>query len=70
MNVFHVEQASVAQMQGLLNKVVLVRFENLLVTCIITDAKLAYGRVRVLITPKTGDGSQWIEVGRISEVIG
>lgn len=43
-----------------------VRFESLQVLCTITDVKMAYGRARVQIKPLAGDGTQWVELSRVS----
>jgi len=32
----------------------------------ITDAKIAYGNVRYLVTPVSGTGSVWVDSGRVS----
>ena len=44
---------------------VFVRFEDLSIECWIKDVKNSYGNIRLLITPVTGSGEQWIGMGRI-----
>lgn len=46
----------------------LVRFESVLVECIISDAKFAYGNARVLVTPCAGANSQWVDFSRLVSV--
>lgn len=44
---------------------VLVRCEDLWVTCVVEDVKNSYGRERLLVRPVVGDGTQWVEMSRI-----
>lgn len=44
-----------------------VRFESILVACTVRDAKSAWGKVRLLIEPVSGDGFQWIELERLAQ---
>ena len=44
---------------------VLVRCEDLHVQCTVKDVKMAYGRPRLLVTPVSGVGAQWVELGRL-----
>lgn len=44
---------------------VLVRCEDLWVTCIVEDVKNAYGKERLLVRPVVGECNQWVEMGRI-----
>jgi hypothetical protein len=32
----------------------------------VSDAKLTYGRIRLLIKPVAGSGEQWVESGRLA----
>jgi hypothetical protein len=43
-----------------------VRFEQITVACTVRDAKYSYGRPRLLIEPKDGNGQQWVELSRIT----
>lgn len=47
----------------------LVRFESILVECIISDAKFAYGNARVLVSPVSGQGQQWVEFSRLVSAV-
>lgn len=38
------------------------------VECIVKDVKQAYGNVRLLITPYSGLGEQWVDVGSVSRM--
>lgn len=42
-----------------------VSFESVVVDCQILDAKVSYGRTRVLVSPLLGSGSQWVEITRV-----
>jgi hypothetical protein len=44
---------------------VLVRFEPLTIACVVMDAKNTWNKVRLLVVPVAGEGSQWIELGRL-----
>jgi hypothetical protein len=56
---------TVQQLIPAIGAVVMVRFESITVACTVCDAKNAYGRVRLLITPELGSGSQWVELERL-----
>jgi hypothetical protein len=56
---------TVQEMQPAIGAAVLVQFESLSVRCIVSDAKSAYGRVRIQVQPESGQGSQWVELSRI-----
>lgn len=45
---------------------VLVNFDQIDVACIVRDAEMVYGRMRLRIEPLLGTGSRWIETSRIS----
>jgi hypothetical protein len=47
---------------------VLVQCESIRVACVVKDAKNSWGRVRLLVEPIQGAGSQWVELGRVSEL--
>lgn len=42
------------------------RFEDLTIHCTVQDVKQSYGRIRLLIVPVSGTGSQWVEMQRVS----
>lgn len=44
--------------------------EELYVRVRILDAKTAYGRVRVQVSPTHGGGAQWVETTRITNLAG
>lgn len=46
---------------------VLVRFEEIQVLCRIADVKSAYGHVRYLVEPASGEGSQWVDNSRCGD---
>ncbi len=48
---------------------VLVRFDGFGVPMMITDAKSAYGRVRLQVAPIGGQGEAWIECDRVIRLI-
>lgn len=41
------------------------KFEDLRITCTVLNVKSSYGRVRLLVSPMSGTGEQWIEMSRI-----
>ena len=50
---------------------VLVRFESIRVSCVVLDAKSAYGRARFLVSPvgTAASNSQWVEMDRFARPI-
>lgn len=56
---------TVQQLIPAIGAVVSVRYEEITVRCTVVDAKNSWGKVRLLITPELGNGSQWIELGRL-----
>jgi len=57
--------ATANDMMPTIGQQVAIRFEQLTVTCTVLDAKSSYGRIRLLVSPVNGNGSQWVESGRI-----
>lgn len=57
------------QLKPAIGQVVSVRFEGLEIICTITDTKASYGNIRVQIVPLRGEGSQWVELGRVLRVL-
>jgi len=57
---------TVNTMRPSIGQTVLVRFESIAVKCTVTDAKSAYGRIRLEVRPVSGTGSQWVELDRIA----
>ena len=60
---------TVKAMAELIGRHVSVRYESLEITCRVEDAKVSYGRPRLLIAPLTGSGQQWIESTRVSRML-
>jgi hypothetical protein len=58
------------QMIPAVGETVIVRVESFQVRMRILDAKSAYGNVRLLVTPVTGEGEAWIDCSRIVRVFG
>jgi len=54
------------QMLPALGAAVLVTFESVTVECEVIDVKNSYGKPRLLISPVSGSGEQWVELGRVS----
>jgi hypothetical protein len=50
-----------------LSRTVMVRFEEIMVKCVIIDAKNAYGNLRFRVEPVEGEGLQWVDAGRVLE---
>lgn len=46
-----------------------VSFDQLVINCIVVDAKAAWGRVRLLVKPVCGRGEIWVEMGRVSNCV-
>jgi hypothetical protein len=44
---------------------VAVRFEDLTIACTISDVKISWAAPRLLITPVSGVGQQWVELSRV-----
>lgn len=61
-------QQTVKQMMPAIGASVLVRFESLTVVCIVLDAKNSWGKVRLQIEPILGQGSQWVELERVTPI--
>lgn len=57
---------TVAEMSKAIGMRVSVRMESIQVTCLITDAKMSYGELRLKIQPTDGIGSQWISSARVT----
>jgi hypothetical protein len=57
------------QMVPAIGQIVRVRFEDLKVTAKVVDVKTAWGRPRLQIEPVAGEGRQWIELGRVVELV-
>ncbi len=56
---------TVSELSRLIGTTVNVRFEEVVVACMVNDAKTTFGRDRLLIRPVGGSGEQWIEFSRL-----
>lgn len=63
------ERNTVQQLTPAVGAIVGVRFDEMEVFCHVVDAKNSYGRVRLLVTPELGNGSQWIELSRVMRTV-
>lgn len=57
------------QMIPAVGAIVAVRFEEITVFCHVVDVKNSWGKIRLQVTPELGNGSQWIELPRVIEVV-
>ena len=57
--------ATATQMLPAIGQTVRAQFEDLIIEVRVSDVKSSYGRVRLLVSPVAGTGSQWIEVSRL-----
>ena len=53
------------QMLPAIGQTVRAQFEDLTIDARVSDVKSSYGRVRLLVSPVSGTGKQWIEVSRL-----
>jgi hypothetical protein len=57
--------ATASQMLPAIGQTVRAQFEDLTIDVRVSDVKSSYGRVRLLVSPVSGTGQQWIEVSRL-----
>ena len=57
------------EMMPAVGETVKVRFEDLQITCKVVDVKMSWGRPRLQIEPLAGEGRQWVELGRVTELV-
>jgi hypothetical protein len=62
-------QHTARQLAPAIGAEVLVRFESVNIACTVVDAKNSWGQVRLLIQPVAGKGQQWIELGRLVDLV-
>lgn len=43
-----------------------VKFEDIRIQCTVLAVKPSYGRLRLLVSPVSGMGEQWVEITRLS----
>jgi hypothetical protein len=55
------------EMQAAINKYVWLKVDTLRVLCMVDDVKVSFGQPRFLIRPIAGNGSQWMEIGRLEK---
>lgn len=55
------------EMLPAIGQTVLVRFEEILINCTVRNVKSSYGRTRLLVSPMSGSGEQWVELPRVSQ---
>jgi hypothetical protein len=55
----------IATLSKLLGAKGYARMESLSIAVVIQDAREAYGRTDVLITPQQGTGTQWVSLERV-----
>jgi hypothetical protein len=58
---------SLADLARLIGQTVNIRVEQFTVPVTVSDAKVAYGNVRYLVTPVGGSGTVWVDASRIVE---
>ena len=63
------ENMTAREMLPAIGSKALVRFESVLVECTISDAKFAYGNARVLVSPVSGQGQQWVAFSRLVSAV-
>ena len=59
-------QMTATEMLPAIGTTVMVRFEDLMVACLVKDVKSSWGKARLLVLPIAGEGTQWVEMGRVS----
>ena len=59
-------QNTVTQLLPAVGALVAVRMEDMVINCRVTDAKSAWGQVRLQVEPLAGSGSQWVDISRIT----
>ena len=57
--------ATAKEMLPAIGQTVRAQFEDLTIDARVSDVKSSYGRVRLLVSPISGTGKQWIEVSRL-----
>ena len=59
-------QNTVTQLLPAVGALVAVRMEDMVINCRVTDAKSAWGQVRLQVEPLAGSGSQWVDISRVT----
>ena len=55
-------------MQPAIGASVSVRFEDLTIACTVRNVKNSWGKPRLLVTPVSGSGGQWVELTRVIRI--
>lgn len=58
---------TVSQLQAKIGKLVYLKASGLEVLCKVTDAKTAYGQMRVEIEPAEGKGRAWVSANSVRD---
>jgi len=58
-------QPTAKQMTPPIGATISVRFEQLRMLCTVQDVKCSYGQLRLLVSPVSGSGEQWIQLDRV-----
>ena len=56
------------EMLPAIGQTVMVKFESLMLDCQVLDVKSSYGRIRLNVAPISGQGTQWVEISRLSRL--
>lgn len=56
---------TVQNMHSAIGTTVQLRVDSLRVDCEVLDSKAVFGRIDLLVTPKSGSGQQWISSSRL-----
>jgi hypothetical protein len=61
---------TVDQLSPAIGAEIIVRFESVRVPCVVLDAKSAYGKARLLVSPvgTSQSNAQWVEVDRFAKL--
>ncbi len=60
---------TVRELTPAVGSVVLCRFEEMYFQVKVLDAKNSYGKVRLLVQPVSGNGTQWVETHRLGSPV-
>ena len=52
------------ELQDLIGTDVTIEFDGLKVAVVVVDAKVSYGKPRLLISPVAGEGTVWVDARR------
>ncbi len=66
MNIYSKETTTKPDLDSYRDKTGMIAVDDLLVEVKITDARLRFGHLDLLVTPVSGSGERWVEQHRIS----